>query len=73
VCQPYLNTIVTKVGQKVRTVLDEFLDAVGDVEVALVVYMCNVSRLEVALLIECLLLEIRALPIALKDVGSLHK
>jgi hypothetical protein len=60
-------------GERTRTVLDEFLDAVGDVEVALVVHMGNVSGLEVALLVERVLLEIRPLPVALKDVGSLHE
>lgn len=57
----------------IRTVFDELLDAVGDVKVAVLVYVEDVARFEPAVLGEGVFLKIWAVPVAAEDVGTLDQ
>lgn len=52
------------------TILDELLDAVGDVKVAFVVDVKDIARFEPSVLGEGFLLKIRAFPVTAEDVWS---
>jgi hypothetical protein len=56
-----------------RTVFDELLYAVGDVKVALVVHSAHVAGLEPPILVKCVLLQIRPVPVSLEDIRSLQQ